>query len=170
MLVFAPLSTRAARNTAFVPTARGVDVVDASGVVGGVFEKVCSHSFDAFSHSLHHLVLIIIPRSNLQRYIRLSEHLATKPLRIDKFRHQLSKLSAYHTKFSYLFSRIKVRRRIRSARLVSNVMLISEPTYKMRLMQLRDVYQEACRMLRDHLDEERKRRREAQAHFVLLRK
>ncbi|KAF4598830.1 hypothetical protein EYR38_007238 [Pleurotus pulmonarius] len=152
-------------NTAFVPTARGVDVVDASGVVGGVFEKVYIHSFDAFSHSLHHLVLIIIPRSNLQRYIRLSEHLATKPLRIDKFRHQLSKLSAYHAKFSYLFSRIKVRRRVRSARLVSNA-----SSDKMRLMQLRDVYQEACRMLRDQLDEERKRRREAQAHFVLLRK
>ncbi|KAF7428886.1 hypothetical protein PC9H_008118 [Pleurotus ostreatus] len=80
---------------------------------------------------------------------RLSEHLATKPLRIDKFRHQLSKLSAYHAKFSYLFSRIKAS------------------SDKMRLMQLRDVYQEACRMLRDQLEEERKRRREAQAHFVL---
>ncbi|KAF4563077.1 hypothetical protein EYR36_003516 [Pleurotus pulmonarius] len=93
--------------------------------------------------------LVVSLKSNLQRYIRLSEHLATKPLRIDKFRHQLSKLSAYHTKFSYLFSRIKAS------------------SDKMRLMQLRDVYQEACRMLRDHLDEERKRRREAQAHFVL---
>ncbi|KAJ8495912.1 hypothetical protein ONZ45_g12664 [Pleurotus djamor] len=89
--------------------------------------------------------------SNLNKYIRLSEHLTSKPLRLDAFRGHLEKLEAYQVKFTTLFMRIKAS------------------SEKMHLMQLRDAYERARRRMKEQVEQERARRCEAERRYYMFK-